>query len=853
MGLVASLPLKPIPGHSHKSVMNNIHGYEEDFAARYEAAYLWFLTQKIHNEIEAKSTTPKWQLQQRKWNAYNRPLTEGILYVLSKSEGKRWRKRYCVLQPDYALDVYTSKNEYESAAKPRSSNKYSGHFLAADVDGYLQKKLEIQARDLGYVNYDLDSFGRKVTLIGQAGKRPSLHMFSVDHPWRGMSYFAAESSAEKDRWVGMLRDGMRRLDGCLCEDEVARDAFIFAVEQSLRAEEACIDQSVLSGTQEEILTFLICALQSRECKEVVLPRITGGIVRKHKAWNFVLSSIHRLIKGVVQKQYLGWREDCEERCHAKRQEIIVNLPQLTITYEATARVVKESLAECFDPILNDEIIPKLPDVISTMSDSLVHPLRATREMFKSLVNDVLNQASTSSQFANNIDRYFLNRLDFAPRDPQFTCPSGDMSASVKTPLSILQSAFPQTDFVAHLKNIYIYQQQLLDSAVCTFEALCGESVNKNGGKLTIESIAKVQNRVLKRLDYDVLLAQRRFFRTVILSATMQLARESIEEHCKPKMLDFQSTIPEELREFLPINNVFTDVLTKHFTELVNPVINRCMKQLTLDNATFSALRLSSNFSSLSSFVSTDSELPVKENRRKNSQTNSMGEPFYLAEGSGLNETETRQQPLNESPSPGTPTVVEAGRCFSDLESGEAECYHDDMDGETGEYSNRKTAVNDVTNGLQASNNDATTAPVLDVEPRPTSNVNEDVGQSGQEQAAFVELTDDSSDIDAPEPDSYDPEMGEDQPHPDTHEVSVDVHLNRLSPVNCNGHTDETGEPAPDFGDQNRVNGFDGINSPDSRQACHGCCDVVSNDVIIGLHDANGNHDLSTCNGINGRS
>ena len=36
------------------------------------------------------------------------------------------------------------------------------------------------------------------------------------------------------------------------------------------------------------------------------------------------------------------------------------------------------------------------------------------------------------------------------------------------------------------------------------------------------------------------------------------------------MLEFEATIPEDLRCYLPINNVFTDVLTKRFGELVNP-------------------------------------------------------------------------------------------------------------------------------------------------------------------------------------------------------------------------------------------------------------------------------------------
>lgn len=107
-------------------------------------------------------------------------------------------------------------------------------------------------------------------------------------------------------------------------------------------------------------------------------------------------------QGIVTKQYLTWKEVWEENCHSKRQQIIDNLPQIRQAYENTSKVIRgtsaandsqldfkcfkqfstnsfrylfdfyflEALAECFDPILEKTVLPRLPEVIGIMSDSV---------------------------------------------------------------------------------------------------------------------------------------------------------------------------------------------------------------------------------------------------------------------------------------------------------------------------------------------------------------------------------------------------------------------------------------------------------------------------------------------------
>ena len=65
----------------------------------------------------------------------------------------------------------------------------------------------------GYVNLDISTFSKRVTLIGLANQRPTQHVFLVDHPWRGTTYFATETAIEKDQWLKVFQDSIRHLDG----------------------------------------------------------------------------------------------------------------------------------------------------------------------------------------------------------------------------------------------------------------------------------------------------------------------------------------------------------------------------------------------------------------------------------------------------------------------------------------------------------------------------------------------------------------------------------------------------------------------------------------------------------------
>ena len=54
-----------------------------------------------------------------------------------------------------------------------------------------------------------------------------------------------------------------------------------------------------------------------------------------------------------------------------------------------------------------------------------------------------------------------NQLTGAFSDPEFTCPSGEISTHQGSfPVAFLQKIFPKNDFSLYLKSVYTYQQQV---------------------------------------------------------------------------------------------------------------------------------------------------------------------------------------------------------------------------------------------------------------------------------------------------------------------------------------------------------------------------------------------------------
>lgn len=65
----------------------------------------------------------------------------------------------------------------------------------------------------GYIMENVSHVTQKISSPAEATKRPSQHVLSLYHKYKGSIYLAFDSALEKDKWLEYFHDAHRRLAG----------------------------------------------------------------------------------------------------------------------------------------------------------------------------------------------------------------------------------------------------------------------------------------------------------------------------------------------------------------------------------------------------------------------------------------------------------------------------------------------------------------------------------------------------------------------------------------------------------------------------------------------------------------
>ncbi|XP_039269812.2 protein Niban 2-like [Styela clava] len=643
-------------------------------AERYKSAYSYCILQQMRKDLSGKNEKDL-LLNQRKWQNYNRPLQSGSLYVLGGSEHRKWRRRYCVLQPDYTLEVYDTEEDFDAANKPRFFRKFSSFKVIDNVDTHFSQLVKEYLRDFGFVRENVSEVIKKVGSGNEPSKRPTQHVLALYHKYRGTFYMAADSAVEKEKWLKSMQDAERQLSGVHCENHMQREAFEFAIRQACDAEEHCGISVTMSGTQEEITADFITDYLSNGCKTMLQTKVKGDVIKKYKMWDAISKRLAGSVESVVKVDYPPLGQKAESEAEALKSRMMSLLPQINTVYETLCSEIIASMDPNFNDDLEAKILPKIPDLVTRMGDSMSLSLREVRDLFMSLIESVQRQTLSSPQFANHIDRFFLDHLDVAPRNPEIMTNAFQTAIGKKSLFMVLSETFPKVEYTQHEVKLCLLLQKLLDSAICTFEMLCGESVAKNEGKLQASSIAKIQGRVLKKLNHDNIILTKKFLRGVTSDVTFRMLRHMIYHDSRNKLRNFEDFIPSDMMSFMPIANIFKDVVTDHINEQIQMPLAAAFKRLANDHFNMTSYHSNSTINSHSSNTSDELHSVLKRETSscstvslQSSPTNKSA-PVVLpsAEAKVTNESEEVQEITQESELLKDP------------------CEGVQMDGETGEY------------------------------------------------------------------------------------------------------------------------------------------------------------------------
>ncbi|KAM3865910.1 protein Niban 1-like [Diretmus argenteus] len=145
--------------------------------------------------------------------------------------------------------------------------------------------------------------------------------------------------------------------------------------------------------------------------------------------------------------------------------------------------------------------------------------------------------------------------------------------------------FSNTQRLVHLAHMEM--EQLLGGAVYTLELFLQSSARLQLSQST-DKTGRAKERVLKQLDHDSRVVQRRLYQEALLEITLPALTRDMDNTWKPELQQFEQYIFSDYSSFILVHNVYDDmlrdILSKEIERVVQEAANQKSNHLLLDSS-----------------------------------------------------------------------------------------------------------------------------------------------------------------------------------------------------------------------------------------------------------------------------
>ncbi|XP_041098524.1 protein Niban 2-like [Polyodon spathula] len=125
----------------------------------------------------------------------------------------------------------------------------------------------------------------------------------------------------------------------------------------------------------------------------------------------------------------------------------------------------------------------------------------------------------------------------------------------------LQQRFDVSSPAVFVQRAQILMREQMDNAVYTFEQLLHQSLESSADKEDLcKAIQRIQDRVIKKYDYDSSTVRKKFFREALLQIIIPYMLKKLGPSCKAELPKFQELIFEDFSKFILVENIFEEVV-----------------------------------------------------------------------------------------------------------------------------------------------------------------------------------------------------------------------------------------------------------------------------------------------------
>lgn len=519
------------------------------------------------------------------------------------------RKRYVVERSDYGIDIFNDEETYEKGKPAAKTIHPSGYTLVQTV------KTEDETIEMDVSKHFLETLKPLAETLGLEEEYVtsmvtfSPHSWALCHPNRTNYIFqitedtkssgggcccggggggsgkeddipleTADEETQRLDWVKVMETCMHKARPR--NTDTVRAKSFEATFQKIPLKVECLpDDWKDDGTEEEILTDLLmdaCIPSQRDSILAYLKNEVSGIIDKIPiplpasitnkpllavitVWYKVRETIRAAVKKLID---FGW----------PKIQLVIDKIQSAIDYVlGKALTALQNLKSKMEDKIKNSILDKIltllteclqPKLIQPIINAFEKPLKDGFEHGRKILEEEVEIASLPKDTRHSI----LNKL---PRRKETLRKFHEYSKDLKSSLEDLKLGQVDEDV---LKEFNIDAQcaktektflEELDAAIYTIEVRFKE------GTLVERGLRK---RIVEEYDHDVMICKQTIIKDAVREILVLVVKKKIESKVQPYLDSFDEKVPDEMKDFLTVQNVYDHLVDVIVGEPINKMV-----------------------------------------------------------------------------------------------------------------------------------------------------------------------------------------------------------------------------------------------------------------------------------------
>uniref|UniRef100_A0A8C6SJM5 Niban 1/2/3 domain-containing protein n=1 Tax=Neogobius melanostomus TaxID=47308 RepID=A0A8C6SJM5_9GOBI len=530
-----------------------LRSFSTFYRQQYPAAYV----RDLQQEVEPKKQERGLLLTQRPRSDPEEVVFESrARFSTWDDPSKKGKEKHVVLRRNYSLEIHESKDTFlrGTAAK----------FVLQPVGGAALTS-EDEARTVLAQSCSGILDGVKAD-SSPAASPPEGFAVHLHLPHTGLYCFLFQHDDERHHFLSALKSCIRHqnLDPW-SEASYESQAFVHAL-RLYRRDKGCYEcWEMLLGSEEQVL--------AAQLMEEVLPwlqsqlqnKVKGKRMERIRLWLATVHAAHTLVLEQLKPGLAALREECRSSALTNQGLIRANLDQITASHSFLLEKIRGCVSEEAERVLGECISPYLPSVLDALTENIGPVLQEMRQTLQAQIDSALAEKGGGSEVTKKVSSLTKTGLEKCYQRVE----------KLKEDLSNLKERFglSRTERLVH--SAHLDMEKLLDSAVYTFELFLRTSARLLPDQYSVKT-NRAKERVLKQLDYDSRLVQKRLYEEALLQIALPTLSRRVDSTWKTELQPFEQYIFSDFSSFILVQNVYEDVLRG----ILNNEIQKVLQEAT---------------------------------------------------------------------------------------------------------------------------------------------------------------------------------------------------------------------------------------------------------------------------------